>query len=92
VVLLAVPAAWGRTTVLSRFRAGVQDADAPITLLVDIDGKVAPDRAVQAVALREALMSASGRSRAAELLGLGRRGRPGRAGCGCGVRVGSRWS
>src|ERR1022692_100853 len=70
VVLLAVPPAWGRTTVLRRFRAAVQDADAPITLLVNVDGKVAPDRAVQAVALRDALTSAAGRSRAAELLGL----------------------
>ena len=70
VVLLAVPSAWGRSAVLSRFRAVVQDVDAPVTLLVSIEGRMPPGVAVQAVALREALLTAAMRSRLAELLGL----------------------
>ena len=70
VVLLAVPPAWGRSAVLNQFQAVVQDVGAPVTLVVGIDGSIPPGVAVQAVALREALMTASIRSRLAELLGL----------------------
>jgi hypothetical protein len=70
VVLLAVPPAWGRSAVLSRFRGEVEDLDAPVTLLASIDGNMPPGVAVQAEALREALLTAAMRSRVAELLGL----------------------
>src|SRR5216684_3834146 len=70
VVLLAVPPAWGRSAVLDRFRAVVEDVDAPVTLLVGIDGRMPGGLAVQAVAVREALLTAAMRSRLAELLGL----------------------
>ncbi len=36
VVLLAVPPAWGRSAVLDKFRAVVEDLDAPVTLVVCI--------------------------------------------------------
>src|SRR6266700_1234049 len=70
VVLLAVPPAWGRSAVLDKFRAVVEDLDAPVTLLVCINGSTPAGDAVQAVVLREALMTAAMRSRLAELLGL----------------------
>ena len=70
VVLLAVPPAWGRPAVLNKFRTVVEDLDAPVTLVVGIDGRMPPGVAVQAVALREALLTAAVRSRLAELLGL----------------------
>jgi hypothetical protein len=44
----------------------VEDLDAPVTLLVSIDGNLPPGRAVQAEALREALLTAAMRSRVAE--------------------------
>ncbi len=70
VVLLAVPPAWGRSAVLDKFRAVVEDLDAPVTLVVCINGSTPAGDAVQAVVLREALMTAAMRSRLAELLGL----------------------
>ena len=42
VVLLPVPAGWGRSFVLERLRAVVEDVDAPIALLVWIDGRLPP--------------------------------------------------
>jgi hypothetical protein len=71
VVLLAVPPAWGRSTVLNHFRTVIHDLDAPITLLASIDGSMPEGRAVRAVVLQEALMTAAMRSRLAELLDLG---------------------
>jgi hypothetical protein len=66
VVLLAVPPAWGRPAVLNKFRTVVEDLDAPVTLVVGIDGRMPPGVAVQAVALREALLTAAVRSRLAD--------------------------
>jgi tetratricopeptide (TPR) repeat protein len=70
VVLLAVPAGWGRSAVLARFREVAGDADGPVTVVAGMDGNLPGDRAVQAVAVREALAEIAPPSRAAELLDL----------------------
>lgn len=68
VVLLAVPAGWGRSVVLARFRDAVGDADGPVTVVAGIDGNLPGGRAVQAAALREVLAGVAPPSRVAELL------------------------
>ena len=65
VVLVAVPAGWGRSTVLEQFApvAVADDGpavlasadDGPVVLVARISGNLPPGRAVQAVALREGL-------------------------------------
>jgi tetratricopeptide (TPR) repeat protein len=73
VVLAEVPPGWGRTTVLDHFAAVVSRDDAPVSLLVRINGKDLPEEAgMQALALRRCLAEAGGRHRVAELLGLDR--------------------
>jgi tetratricopeptide (TPR) repeat protein len=68
VVLLVAPAGWGRSAVLARFQADVDEADGPITVTAGIDGNQPGGRAVQAAALRKALTDIAPPSRAAELL------------------------
>ena len=68
VVLLVAPAGWGRSAVLARFRAAVEEADGPVTVVAGIDGNLPGDRAVQAAALRKVLAGIAPPSRAAELL------------------------
>ena len=68
VVLLVAPAGWGRSAVLARFRAAVEAADGPVTVIAGIDGNLPGGRAVQAVALQKALTGVAPPSRAAELL------------------------
>jgi tetratricopeptide (TPR) repeat protein len=70
VVLLAVPAGWGRSEVLARFLDVAGDADGPVTVVVGIDGNLPGDRAVQANGLRKVLAKIAPPSRAAELLDL----------------------
>ena len=68
-VLLAVPAGWGRSTVLDQLAGAISRTDAPATLVARISGRSLPDRpGPQAVALREHLMGAGVRQRAAEML------------------------
>ena len=54
--------------ILARFRAAVEVADGPVTVVAGIDGNLPGDRAVQAAALRTALAGIAPPSRAAELL------------------------
>ena len=68
VVLLAVPAGWGRSAVLARFRDTVDDADGPVTVVAGVDGNLPGGRAVQAAALQKILAGVAPPSRAAELL------------------------
>ena len=81
IVLVNVPVGWGRTTALNRFQAEVtRREDAPVSLIVRIDGLNLPDDAAsQSVLLRERLVSAAkprparepeGHLKAVELLGL----------------------
>ena len=55
VVLVAVPAGWGRSTVLRQFSAVASADDRPVTLVASIDGNLPPGRAVQALEVRQAL-------------------------------------
>ena len=68
VVLLVAPAGWGRSTVLARFRAAVEAADGPVTVVARIDGNLPGGRAVQAAELQKVLADIAPPSRAAELL------------------------
>jgi hypothetical protein len=70
VVLVPVPPGWGRSALLSEFKAVVEDDDGPVRVVVFLDGGL-PGRAVQADGLVNGLAAAAPRSRAAELLGLG---------------------
>jgi hypothetical protein len=72
VVLVPVPAGWGRSTVLNRFATTIASReDAPVTLTVRIEGQKLPgEPALQAHVLRTCLAEAARRHRAAELLGL----------------------
>ena len=84
VVLVCVPPGWGRSAVLEEFQALVDDdVNGPVTLIARVDGNLPPGRAVQADALREDLLAAVRRSRAAELLDLDTLA--GRAALGLGV-------
>jgi hypothetical protein len=68
-VLLAAPAGWGRSTVLDQVAGTISQVDAPAALVVRISGKSLPDQpGPQADALRESLMAAGVRQRAAEML------------------------
>jgi hypothetical protein len=85
-VLLAVPQGWGRTTVLDQLAAVISQADAPATLVVRISGRSLPgEPGPQALALRDCLMEAGVRRRAAVLLCLDRLGGAARLGLGQGT-------
>jgi hypothetical protein len=87
-VLLAVPAGWGRSTVLDRLAEVIGHADSPAALMVRISGRsLAERRGPQALELRDHLMTAGVRQRAAELLCLGRLG--GAARVGAAARLGA---
>jgi len=83
VVLLAVPAGWGRSAVLAQFEETVDGADGPVTVVAGIDGNLPGGRAVQAAALQEVLAGVAPPSRAAELLDVDTAA--GRAGLGLDV-------
>jgi Tetratricopeptide repeat len=68
VILLAVPTGWGRSAVLARFQASVDDLDGPAAALVMIDGGQPGNRALQADGLREALTEVAPPSRGAVAL------------------------
>jgi tetratricopeptide (TPR) repeat protein len=75
VVLVAVPPGWGRTAVLDRLAERAGGDDAPVTLIIRINGRELPDGiGLQAAALRECLAGAAYPHRVAELLGLDRLG------------------
>jgi hypothetical protein len=68
-VLLAAPAGWGRSTVLDQLAGAVSREDAPAALVVRISGTSLPDGpGPQAVMVRQCLMDAGVRQRAAEML------------------------
>jgi hypothetical protein len=68
-VLLAGPPGWGRSTVLDQLPEMIARADAPISLVVRIDGRSLPDGpGPQAQALRDGLLQAEVRRQAAALL------------------------
>jgi hypothetical protein len=70
VVLVAVPAGWGRSAVLQQFTEVARGDDGPVTLVAVISGDLPPGQAVQAQAVREALTALSGESRVIRLLEL----------------------
>jgi tetratricopeptide (TPR) repeat protein len=82
VVLVAVPPGWGRTTVLDRLAEAADADDAPVTLIVRIEGQAlraletaglraqAMARALQVQLLRADLDEAAEQHRAVERLGL----------------------
>jgi hypothetical protein len=75
-VLLAGPPGWGRSTVLSQLPVMTGGADAPVSLLVGINGRVLPDApGPQAHALRDGLLGPEVRRQAAALLCRGRQRR-----------------
>ncbi len=72
IVVVEVPARWGRTTVFDELAAGIESADdAPVTIVIRISGRgVAGGVGLQAQIMRD-LLSGSGQGhRAAELLGV----------------------
>jgi tetratricopeptide (TPR) repeat protein len=84
-VFLAVPAGWGRTTVLSGFAAVIADPDAYPTIAVSIAGGSLPDgAALQVRVLQDCFAGAVVRHRAAELLGVDRLGGAVQLGLGVG--------
>ena len=75
-VLLAGPPGWGRSTVLSQLPVMIGGASAPLSLLVDINGRSLPEApGPQAHALRDGLLGAEVRRQAAALLCRGRQRR-----------------
>ena len=70
IVLVEVPRGWGATTVLREFGDMVVNPDAPVTISISVDEVPLVDRAIEASALREALLTPFVRSRLAHLLGL----------------------
>jgi len=68
VVLLVAPAGWGRSAVLDQFRAAVEAAGGPVTVVARIDGNQPGGRAAQVAPLRRALTDIAPPSQAAELL------------------------
>jgi Tetratricopeptide repeat len=70
IVLVEVPRGWGATTVLREFGDMVVNPDAPVTISISVDEVPLFDRAIEASALREALLTPFVRSRLAHLLGL----------------------
>jgi hypothetical protein len=68
-VLLVGPEGWGRSTVLGQLPEIISGADAPMCLLVRIDGRSLPDEhRQQAAAVRDGLLGADVRRNAAALL------------------------
>jgi hypothetical protein len=57
VVLLAVPPGWGRSAVLEEFRAAAEGDAGPVALVVAVAGDLPQGGAVQAAALRDALVA-----------------------------------
>lgn len=73
VALLAVPSGWGRSRVLHELAALIEGDEGPVTLLVQIDGRVLPeDTGMQAKLVGDLLSQAESRNRVAQLLGLDR--------------------
>ena len=86
VVLVAVPPGWGRTTVLDRLAETAGGDDAPVTLIVRINGRELPgETGLQAAALRKCLAGAADPHRVAELLGMDRLGGSVQMGIGIGA-------
>ena len=85
VVLVAVPPGWGRTTVLDRLAETAGGDDAPVTLIVRINGRELPgETGLQAAALRKCLAGAADPHQVAELLGMDRLGGSVQMGIGIG--------
>jgi tetratricopeptide (TPR) repeat protein len=75
VALLTVPPGWGRSYVLHELAASIEGDEGPVTLLVQIDGRVLPDdTGMQARLVCGLLSQATSHHRAAQLLGLDRLG------------------
>ena len=73
IVLVQVPPGWGRSTVLDRLAQIVGAEDAPVTLVVRVNGRELPDGlGLQAAVLRGVLAATGSRHRVTELLGLDR--------------------
>ena len=70
VVLLEVPPGWGTRAVLDAFREVAKDPDGPVTISVSVDDVPLVGGAIEAGALRDALITPSVWSKTAELLGL----------------------
>jgi hypothetical protein len=70
VALVQVPPGWGASAVLDEFREIVDDPAAPVAIAISVDEVPVVNRAIEAGALRDALMTPFVRSRTAELLGL----------------------
>jgi hypothetical protein len=71
VVLVAVPAGWGRSTVLRQFATAAAADDGPVRLTILVSGDLPPGRAVQALALREDLEAVAREPWLVRRLGLG---------------------
>jgi tetratricopeptide (TPR) repeat protein len=85
VVLVAVPPGWGRTTALDRLAETAGGDDAPVTLVVRIDGHKLPgETGLQAAVLRKCLAGASDSHQVAKLLGMDRLGGSVQTGIGIG--------
>jgi hypothetical protein len=85
VVLVAVPPGWGRSAVLDRLAEAANADDAPVTLIVRVNGRELPaGQGLQAAALRECLAQAADSHRVAELLGMDRLGGAVQMGIGIG--------
>jgi tetratricopeptide (TPR) repeat protein len=75
VALLTVPPGWGRSHVLHELAGSIESDEGPVTLLVQIDGRVLPDDiGMQAKLVCDLLGQATSHNRAAQLLGLDRLG------------------
>ena len=84
VALITVPRGWGRSHVLHELAALIESDEGPVTLLVQVDGRVLPDNTgMQAKLVGDLLSQATSHNRTAQLLGLDRLG--GRAQLGIGV-------
>src|SRR5580658_9214382 len=84
-VLVAVPPGWGRSTVLDKLTEAVGRDDAPVALVVQVNGRELPDGVeMQAAVLRECLAGAATRHKVAELLGVDRLGGVTQLGLGVG--------
>jgi hypothetical protein len=83
VVLVGVPAGWGRSAVLQQFAAVAGADDSPIRLVARIDGNLPPGRAVQALELQQALEALAREPWLVRRLGLDKRS--GRVVLGLGV-------
>lgn len=85
VVLVAVRSGWGRSAALDRLAEAAGRDDAPVTLIVRVNGRELPDgRGLQAAAVRESLAGAADPRRVAELLGMDRLGGAVQMGIGIG--------